>query len=480
VTAQPSCATSTGTITVTSSTTGLAFSIDGSDYTNTTGVFITVAANTYNITAKNSDGCISPATIVLINAQPLTPSAPTAASSQTFCNSATVANLSATGAMIQWYDAATGGTALATTTVLINGNHYFASQTISVCESTTRFDVTAIIDVPAAPTSIPTQAFCDSATVANLTATGTAIQWYADSIGGSALAITTALVNGVHYFATQTLSTCESATRLDVTVTINQTPYLTSTLNPDTICSNSAFSYTPTSSITNSTFYWIRNNVTGISNLTGSGTGNPNETLINTTTALVNVTYVYTVGSEGCINETTNNVIIQVNPLPTVSLLPFTTVCLQTTEFLLTGGLPTGGIYSGTGVIAGMFYPGSADTMQSISYIITDSNSCSNTASENITVLDCTEIEENTFSQDITVYPNPTNGMLNIVIKNSILSELLVNVFDIQGKEVFSALEKNILIGYKKEIDLGWLAKGIYYIKLTTGNDVQMQKLIIE
>ncbi|MES2138124.1 MAG: endonuclease [Bacteroidota bacterium] len=480
VTAHPTCTLATGIITVTSPNPGLTFSIDGSDYTNTTGVFIAVAPNTYNITARNSDGCISSATIVLINAQPLTPSAPIAASSQTFCNSATIANLSATGTMIQWYDTSTGGAALATTTVLINGNHYFASQTIGICESTTRFDVTATIDAPAAPTGIPTQTFCDSGTVANLTATGNAIQWYTDSTGGSALATTTALVNGLHYFASQTLNSCESATRLDVTVTINQTPYLTSTLDPDTICSNSTFSYMPTSSITNSTFYWIRNSVTGISNLAGSGTGNPNETLINTTAASVNVTYVYTVASEGCINETTNNVIIQVNPLPTVSLLPFTTVCSQTAEFVLTGGLPTGGTYAGTGVITGMFYPGSADTMQTISYIITDSNSCSNAASENIAVLDCTEIEENALSQGITVYPNPTNGMFNIAIKNSNLTELFVSVIDIQGKVIFSALEKNILIGYKKQIDLGGLAKGIYYIKLTTDTDVQIQKLIIE
>ena len=63
---QPSCSVSTGTITVTSSKTGLKFSINGTTYTNTNGVFSGIAAGTYNLTAKNAAGCISaPVTVTL-------------------------------------------------------------------------------------------------------------------------------------------------------------------------------------------------------------------------------------------------------------------------------------------------------------------------------------------------------------------------------------------------------------------------------
>ena len=159
---------------------------------------------------------------VTVNA---TPPAPTGSSSQIFCSSAlpTVADLSATGSAIQWYAASSGGTALATSTVLGNGTHYYASQTVSGCESTSRFDVTATVNVsPAAPTGLASQSFCGGIlpTVADLTATGTAIQWYAASSGGTALATSTPLVNGVHYYASQTVSGCESITRLDVTATV--------------------------------------------------------------------------------------------------------------------------------------------------------------------------------------------------------------------------------------------------------------------
>ena len=78
-TADPTtCANPTGTITVTAPLgAGLSYSIDGSDYTNTTGVFTGVAPGTYNVTVQNAAGCISTATTATINGAPTAPAAPT-------------------------------------------------------------------------------------------------------------------------------------------------------------------------------------------------------------------------------------------------------------------------------------------------------------------------------------------------------------------------------------------------------------------
>ncbi|MES2432040.1 MAG: gliding motility-associated C-terminal domain-containing protein [Bacteroidota bacterium] len=73
----PTCATGTGTLTVTSSTTGLTFSSDGINYTNTTGVFNNIAAGAaYNITAKNAAGCTSPAATGTMGTAPGAPAQP--------------------------------------------------------------------------------------------------------------------------------------------------------------------------------------------------------------------------------------------------------------------------------------------------------------------------------------------------------------------------------------------------------------------
>ena len=64
-TSPTSCAQSTGTITVNTPApaAGITYSIDGVDYTNTSGVFTNVAPGTYNVTVKDAAGCISSATV---------------------------------------------------------------------------------------------------------------------------------------------------------------------------------------------------------------------------------------------------------------------------------------------------------------------------------------------------------------------------------------------------------------------------------
>ena len=76
--------------------------------------------------------------------------APTAAD-QTLCVSATVANLVATGTDLKWYDVATNGNALSTSTALATGT-YYVSQTECSSESTRAAVAVTVTPQPAAPT----------------------------------------------------------------------------------------------------------------------------------------------------------------------------------------------------------------------------------------------------------------------------------------------------------------------------------------
>ena len=175
----------------------------GSTYTVSPTTSTTYYARNYN-NSQFSAGCAS--LTVTVNQPSFTP------------GTITVASLQATGTGIQWYAAASGGSALATSTALVNGTHYYASQTVNGVESTARFDATATIDqTPCAPSGSDAQSYTTGATVASLQASGTSIRWYAAASGGAALATSTALVNGTHYYASQTVSCTESATRLAVT-----------------------------------------------------------------------------------------------------------------------------------------------------------------------------------------------------------------------------------------------------------------------
>jgi hypothetical protein len=120
----------------------------------------------------------------------------------------------------------------------------------------------------------------------------------------------------VTYVYTLSANGCNSPTPYNVVVIVNPTPTLTSTLNPQAICSNTLFSYNPTSGTAGTVFNWTRPAVAGISNPAASGTGNPMEVLINTTTSPIPVIYIYTLTANNCANV--QNVTVIVKPSPTV------------------------------------------------------------------------------------------------------------------------------------------------------------------
>jgi gliding motility-associated-like protein len=122
------------------------------------------------------------------------------------------------------------------------------------------------------------------------------------------------------------------------TITVNPTPALSSSLSPAAICSGTTFSYTATSSTVaasgSTVMTWSRAAVAGITQTATTGSGNVSETLTNTTNAAINVTYVYTIASNGC--TATNSVVVSVNPTPTVDAFSGQTLCNTTSSSAIT------------------------------------------------------------------------------------------------------------------------------------------------
>ena len=111
----------------------------------------------------------------------------------------------------------------------------------------------------------------------------------------------------------------------DVTVTVEPDPLLSSSLTPPAICSGDTFNYVPSGAVTGSVFNWSRNSISGISNLSSSGTGNPSEVLTDTTFSTISVGYTYVVTANSCTD--TQQVIVQVKPDPKLSSTLSDTIC---------------------------------------------------------------------------------------------------------------------------------------------------------
>lgn len=144
----------------------------------------------------------------------------------------------------------------------------------------------ALVTPPTAPTGSSSQTFCSGATTTQLNASGTLIQWYASSSGGTALSNST-LVNGTTYYATQTVNGIESTNRLAVTVVINTIPAApTSIIGSTNFClTNSQLQYS-VSPISNATSYvWTLPN-----GATGSSTSNSINVLFNSNFQTGNLT----------------------------------------------------------------------------------------------------------------------------------------------------------------------------------------------
>jgi len=101
---------------------------------------------------------------------------------------------------------------------------------------------------------------------------------------------------------TYTLSANGCTNTQNVTVTVNPTPRLTSTLVPPAICDSTVFNYIPTSASPGVTFAWDRSAITGVSPLTSFGTGNISETLYNTILGSIIVSYEYRLEIGSCPN----------------------------------------------------------------------------------------------------------------------------------------------------------------------------------
>jgi len=79
-------------------------------------------------------------------------------------------------------------------------------------------------------------------------------------------------------------------------------------------------------------------------------------------------------------------------------------------------------------------------------------------------------INETKNNSSLTVYPNPTAGVFQINYSAAEKGSLQLNIIDAKGKTVYSETIVRFNGEYKKEIDLGRKAKGVYFVEMILEN----------
>ncbi|WP_343705970.1 gliding motility-associated C-terminal domain-containing protein [Flavobacterium sp.] len=210
---------------------GVTYAIDAAGILTVTGLTKAVSPITYYVAVASANTCENLAgtlqDAVIIVSDPNTPT--TTNSTQNFCLSAapTVANIQVNENNVVWYDAATGGNVIASTTPLITRIYYgAATDAVTGCESSVRLAVTVNVNDPGTPTLVTagTQNFClaNAPTFASIQTNETNIVWYTAITGGTLIPSTTALTTGQYFAAISDPTTgCESASRLTVDVIVS-------------------------------------------------------------------------------------------------------------------------------------------------------------------------------------------------------------------------------------------------------------------
>lgn len=217
--------------------------------------------------------------------------------------------------------------------------HGIAGGTVTIIffdfGDTARLTVT-IIPSPSLSSTLFPATLCDS-NVFSYTPTsavsGTTFAWTRASVPGilgvatsgtgnplQVMINVTSLPVSLVYVYTLSASGCTNVQ--NVTVTVNPTPRLSSTLTAPDICDSAVFHYLPTSITPAAQYSWNRPMVSGIlpaTSFAGMGAGVVSEPLYNTTSSTIAVNYYYRLSIGGCTNSFTETV--RVNVLKCTPLL---------------------------------------------------------------------------------------------------------------------------------------------------------------
>lgn len=203
------------------------YSVSSGGVAFTSGTSIPVSGGSFTFYVETiSNGCISPRVPVMYTYIP-TPTI-TSNGSASRCGAGSVTlTTSADSGTISWYDAPTGGNLVATGTSFVtpslpSSTTYYVEAANGTCISSARTAITATINVTSPPIATANQTYCAGEQVGYIAIipSGASIIWYNAATAGSVVPNNTLLVSGTTYYASQTVNSCESSTRVAVTMTL--------------------------------------------------------------------------------------------------------------------------------------------------------------------------------------------------------------------------------------------------------------------
>lgn len=389
---------------------------------------------------------------------------------QDVCPGGIVPTLTATatpaaGYTIVWYNAATGGSVVASPTLSTLGTitYYAASrETASGCESANRTPVTLTINaVPAATASAagPTT-FCQGGNVVLNANAGSSYAW---SNGAATQSI---IVNtSGNYTVTVTNGSCTS-TSSPVSVTVNPLPAANiSAGGPLTFCQGNSVVLTASAGTS-----WSWSNGATTQSITVTNSGN----------------YAVTVSNASGCTATSSSTAVSVSPSPqvTITASPYVRLYpgLVTT---LTANVNPPGTYNYTWFRNGSVVAGA--TGASLAGIDLDKIGLYTVTVTNTTGLACSNTSAGLMIGDsaytkLFILPNPNGGVFDVVYYTPVPVNYTLSLFDSKGALVYSKVYTVNAPYQRMAVNIKQHGHGIYQVVLTdkAGKRVANGKVLVQ
>jgi len=296
-------------------------------------------------------------------------------------------------------------------------------------------------------TLVPDDTVCAGTTVTATAANGTAFNW------------NNGITDGLPFIANNSMSlqltgidTLGCADTVNIQLQVNPLPTISFSVLPnDTVCSGTSV----TASGTGGNSYTWTNGITDNSAFTA----------LNSSSYIVTGTDI-----NGCTNTSTLNLTVHSNP----------TVNLGGT---IVQANPPAILDAGTGFAS--YNWSNSQTTQTISvntngsYWVTasDANGCN--ASDTVDVFFTAGIDgQETTLSNVKIYPNPTSDIINITFDNLKTDKLIVEIFDINGRCIYSKVLGKAAGAFNYAINLAEFNPGNYTVRLTSGNSTGSVNII--
>ena len=178
----------------------------------------------------------------------------------------------------------------------------------------------------------------------------------------------------------------------------------------------------------------------------------------------------------GCDSIVILNLIITETPSVSIGSFATDTVCINDNAIFLPTGNPTGGTYSGNGIVGNTFDPSQAGVgFHTIYFSFGDSAVCLGVDSTQITVESCgVGINESSIISHINIYPNPTDDVINVNLGRG-SAPINFTLFSIDGRVVSqlkNVTDKTLVI------DISNNSKGIYFLNISNGIISKIYKVV--